>query len=94
MAGQIYSVCVQSILDEGWVRALEVEPVATHRHYSGPPRTIFTLRLADQAEMLGLLNRLHDMSLTVLSVELGKVGESGDQSSIRRDDFDAGSSRF
>ena len=69
-AGQIYSVCVRSILDEGWVRALDVEPIETHRHYSGPPRTILTLRLADQSEMLGLLNRLHNMSLTVLSVEL------------------------
>jgi hypothetical protein len=68
--GEVYCVCVQSVLDEGWVRALYVYPIATHRHYSGPPRTILTLRLADQAEMLGLLNRLHNMGLTLLSVEL------------------------
>lgn len=85
--GQIYNVCVRSILDEGWVRALEVEPVATHRHYNAPPRTILTLRLADQAEMLGLLNRLHNMSLTVLAVELDPSGESGAHASPRWPDI-------
>ncbi|MFN8490246.1 MAG: hypothetical protein U0350_21845 [Caldilineaceae bacterium] len=67
----IYSVCVRNILDEGWVRALEVKAIATHRHYTEPPRTILTLQLADQAALLGLLNRLHNMGLTLLSVELG-----------------------
>jgi hypothetical protein len=66
---EIYHICVRTILDEGWVRALQVNPVATHRHYMGPPRTILTLQLADQAELLGLLNRLHNMGLTLLSVE-------------------------
>lgn len=65
-----YSVCVQRVLDEGWVRTLEVETIATHRHYSSPPRTTLMLQLADQAELLGLLNRLHNMGLTVLSLEL------------------------
>ena len=83
-ASQIYSVCVRSILDEGWVRALQVEPVATHRHYSGPPRTILTLRCADQAEMLGLLNRLHNLSLTLLSVELNPPDEAGEQPAAAR----------
>jgi hypothetical protein len=82
-AGQIYSVCVRSILDEGWVRALQVDPVATHRHYSGPPRTMLTLRLADQAELLGLLNRLHNMSLTVLFVELVQPKQADDELSTR-----------
>jgi len=77
LASQVYNVCVRNILDEGWVRALEVDPIATHRHYSGPPRTILTLRLADQAEMLALLNRLHDMSLTLLTVELSLGSETG-----------------
>lgn len=66
---EIYHICIRTILDEGWVRALQVNPVATHRHYTGPPRTILTLQLADQAELLGLLNRLHNMGLTLLSVE-------------------------
>lgn len=63
-----YSVCVRSILDEGWVRTLGVKAIATHRHYTAPPRTILTLEMADQADMLGLLNRLHNLGLTVLSV--------------------------
>jgi hypothetical protein len=67
----IYRICVRSILDEGWVRALQIAPIATHRHYVGTPRTIVTLQLSDQSELLGLLNRLHDMGLTILSVETG-----------------------
>lgn len=68
--GGVYIICVHSILDEGWVRALQVNPIATHRHYLGSPRTTLTLKLADQSEMLGLLNRLHNIGLTVLSLEL------------------------
>ena len=84
--GVVYSVCVRSILDEGWVRALDVEPIATRRHFSGPPRTILTVHLADQSEMLGLLNRLHNMNLTLLSVELNLPSESGDRAWFRWDD--------
>jgi hypothetical protein len=68
----VYRVCVRTILDEGWVRALQITPIATHRHYSGIPRTILTLQLTDQSEMLGLLNRLHNMGLTIMSVEMGE----------------------
>lgn len=69
----VYSVCVRNILDEGWIRALDLEPIATYRHYAGPPRTVLTVRLLDQSEMLGLLNRLHNMGLTLLEVELNSA---------------------
>lgn len=69
-ASAIYRVCVRSILDEGWVRALELNPIASYRHYAGPPRTILMLQLIDQAALLSLLNQLHNMGLTLLSVEL------------------------
>lgn len=72
--GEVYSVCVKSILDEGWLYALHLDPVATHRHYAGPPRTLMTLRLADQSELLGLLNRLHNMGLTILTIQLESQG--------------------
>lgn len=68
--GDVYCVCIKSVMDEAWVRALHVNPIESHRHYSGPPRTVLTLRLADQSEMLGLLNRLHNIGLTILSVQL------------------------
>jgi len=70
-SSDVYCICVRSILDEGWVRALEVNPIATHRHYTGTPRTTLTLQLTDQSELLGLLNRLHHMGLTLLLVEKG-----------------------
>jgi plasmid stability protein len=68
--GTRYRVCVQRILDEGWIRALHVRALATHRYYTASPCTVLTLELADQAELLGLLNRLHNLGLTVLSVEM------------------------
>ena len=66
---EVYSICVRSIIDEGWVRALDVKPLETHRHYTDPARTVLTLELADQSELLGLLFRLHSLGLTVLSLE-------------------------
>lgn len=71
--GEIYDVCVKSILDEGWIYALQLDPVITQRHYAGPPRTVLTVRLADQSAMLGLLNRLHNMGLTLLSIRLARA---------------------
>lgn len=68
--GAIYNVCVRSILDEAWVRALNLNPIATYRHYSGTPRTILMLQIVDQSELLSLLNQLHNLGLTLLSVEL------------------------
>jgi hypothetical protein len=73
----VYRVCVRTILDESWVRALHITPIATHRHYAGIPRTILALQLADQSELLGLLNRLHNMGLTILRVETGPMVEPG-----------------
>lgn len=66
----VYRICVRNILDEGWVRALQLNPIATYRHYAGPPRTILMLQFTDQSELLSLLNQLHNMGLTLLSVEL------------------------
>jgi hypothetical protein len=66
----IYRITIRSILDEGWVRALQINPIATHRHYAGPPRTILTLHVRDQAELLGLFNQLHNMGLTILAFQL------------------------
>ncbi len=76
-AANVYTVCIKTILDDGWIYALQLEPVDIRRHYAGPPRTVLTLRLADQAAMLGLLNRLHDMGLTLLSVDLRSLDPAG-----------------
>jgi hypothetical protein len=73
----IYSICVRSILDESWVRALEVKAIATHRHYTEPPRTILILELVDQAELLGLINRIHNLGITILSFALNWPAHPG-----------------
>jgi hypothetical protein len=68
-SSDVYYISVRNVLDEGWIRALEIEPIETQRHYAGPPRTVLVLRMSDQAELLGLLNRLHNMGLKLLAVE-------------------------
>ncbi len=82
-SGTRYSVCVERVLDEGWIRALNVTIQGTQRYYVPSPRTAFMLELADQAELLGLLNRLHNLGLTLLFVE--RVAESAEGHSSELD---------
>ncbi len=44
-------MCVQSIMDEGWIRLFQIMPIAPHGYYMGPPRTILTLQQTDEAEL-------------------------------------------
>ncbi len=67
--GHTYRVSIKKILDEGWIYALQLDPIVARRYYDDSPRTVLTIRLADQSELLGLLNRIHDMGLSLLSVE-------------------------
>ena len=70
LSRDIYAITVRSIVDEGWVRALQVKPVETVRHYGEPARTTVTVEIIDQAELFGLLRRIHSGGLTLLSVAL------------------------
>lgn len=69
-----YQIVVSGRLDKGWEdwfngtnSKLEEDPV-------GKPHTTLTCKVRDQAELLGVLNRLNSLNLPLLQVNLiGKI---------------------
>ena len=68
-ASDLYRIRIQGILNEGWVHALQIAVVTTQRHYEGAPTTTLFIRVIDQAELMGVLTRLHGMNFSLLAVE-------------------------
>ena len=64
----IYSIHVEGSLDESWSERLAGMNVETIRRKYLPPVTILSGRLTDQAELLGVLNALYNLRLTLISV--------------------------
>jgi len=60
----VYEIKVEAILDDGWSDWFDRLSV-TH---AGDGITVLTGPVADQAALYGLLNKLRDLGLTLLSV--------------------------
>jgi len=65
-----YQIRVQGVIDAGWSDNLGGMGIVTDFPIDQSPITILTGRLADQAALAGVLNALHDLGFTLLSVEL------------------------
>ena len=63
-----YCIRVQGRLDENWSDWLGGMAVAITCDGDGPPTTILTGAVADQAALHGLLNRIRDLGLPLLKV--------------------------
>lgn len=63
-----YQIKVQGQLDESWSDWLEGMTVTVECQNDDPPITLLSGTLADQSALLGVLLRLHDLNLTVISV--------------------------
>jgi hypothetical protein len=63
-----YEIRIQERLDERWSDWLSGATVAFEGEPGGPGSTVLIVRL-DQAALRGLLNRLWDLNLTVVSVD-------------------------
>ncbi|RIK38468.1 MAG: hypothetical protein DCC55_21000 [Chloroflexi bacterium] len=61
----LYRIRVQEVLDPCWAEWLA--PLVTHSTASG--ETVLVGALRDQAELFGLLVKVRDLNLTLLSVE-------------------------
>lgn len=66
----IYQITVKGVLAEHWAgwfngSAISVEPIPEEK-----TRTRLTFKVRDQAELLGILNRLNSLNLPLLSVIL------------------------
>ena len=68
-----YQIQVQGKLDEGWSDWFRGMKVAFECANDGSPITTLTGPVADQAALRGILNRIWDLHLTVLSVTRGGV---------------------
>ena len=72
--GQVtYQIQVEGKLDEGWSGWFKDMTVTFERGSEGSPITTLTGPVADQAALRGILNRIWDLHLTVLSVTRGGV---------------------
>lgn len=76
---QTYRVVVVSHLSSDWLAMPGVVALTTGHDVVGWPTTTLLLEVIDRAQMLGLLYEMHDLNLTLLSVEL-----------VRRSDPSAG----
>jgi hypothetical protein len=68
-----YLIQVEGKLDEGWSEWFRGMTVTFERAGDGSPITTLTGPVADQAALRGILNRIWDLHLTVLSVTRGGV---------------------
>ena len=64
-----YQIKVQGRLNENWSNWFDGFTVAAAETAGGPTLTTLTGRVADQAALHGLLNRIRDLGLPLLLVE-------------------------
>ncbi|HXZ03642.1 MAG TPA: hypothetical protein VEH81_02360 [Ktedonobacteraceae bacterium] len=70
----VYRIKIQGILDTNWsdyYGGMTIEHEGEPKHYT---MSILMGRLADQSALIGVLNSLHDIGYSILSVEYLDVG--------------------
>ena len=65
----LYRIVLRSHLGNVWMTALPVVDFATTFDARCKPVTVMTVRVTDQAELMGLLNELHGLGLDLLSLD-------------------------
>jgi hypothetical protein len=65
---QIYRIRIQGNLDSRWSEWLANMSIASEQTEAGSQAVVLTGSLADQAALRGVLNRLWDLNLAVISV--------------------------
>jgi hypothetical protein len=67
---KIYQIDVQGRLDESWSDWLDGMTINVKKHSDGSDVTTITGAVVDQAALHGILNRIRDLNLPLLSVQL------------------------
>ena len=76
----MYQICVQGRLTERLAAALEGMTL-----HAGAVNTVFTGEIKDQAQLYGLLERLQDLGLELISVQpQTKAGRATDEDQTAR----------
>ena len=66
----IYQIQVQGRLRKGWSRWFDGMEIAVKSELPGPTITFLTGEVADQSALHGLLNRIRDLGIPLISVQL------------------------
>ena len=70
MAGAAtYQIIVQGTIDPSWANRLAGMNITERRSENGEVETVFVGRLADQAALSGVLDRLYELRFPVMSVD-------------------------
>ncbi len=79
--GSAYRIVVRGRLDESWSGWLDGMSVSVLGAAEGAPVTALTGPVVDQSALRGILNRLWDLNLTVISVNPVSKGSSCEEAS-------------
>lgn len=63
-----YEIRIQGELDEQWADWLKVTTISSKRVEDDIPITVLAIRVPDQAKLRGILNKIWDLNLTLISV--------------------------
>ncbi|MCB0160864.1 MAG: hypothetical protein KDD83_22175 [Caldilineaceae bacterium] len=63
-----YEVWIQGHLDPSWVSQTSVDTIRRIPEAEGGPITMFTATFRDQAELHGLLDRIYNLNLPLISI--------------------------
>jgi hypothetical protein len=75
----IYEIKIEGHLKEAWAEWLNGMVVSIQNLNNETHNTTITVHVPDQAALRGVLNKLWDLNLTLLSVMLQGAGETGDK---------------
>ena len=70
----VYQIAVQGKLDENWSEWFGAMTVTVRSQSSDLPATTFTCAVADQSALRGILNKIWDFNLTLISVRRIEIG--------------------
>jgi len=76
-----YRIIVEGSLDETWSGRLGEMKIETTTLDGRKPITTLTGTVRDQASLMGVLNSLYQMHMTILSVDCESCSDSSDHSS-------------
>ena len=78
MASQAtYQITAKGKLDERWAEWFNGSLIQIEHNTMGTPHTILTCHVKDQAQLLGILNRLNSLNLPLLQVAFIRIEGTG-----------------
>ena len=65
---RLYEIKIEGLLDAGWANWFNELQLSVEEVEGGPPLTILRGPLPDQARLRGILNKIWDLNLNLVSV--------------------------